>query len=153
VVHVVIHTAAQTILLPVQYVAGLENQMKNVHVPIVATLLGKGCGALAQTPIVKSTENISIQRLKEVPPMFSQSIRNDIMRLEMFLGPSDECQSCGAVFLAHSDGCPNCTLWKQSVRNGTWKVFQWTYLISVIQLFVFKRLMSVISVLIQECGN
>ena len=31
-----------------------------------------------------------------------------IMQFEMALGPSDECHSCGAVFLAHSDGCPKC---------------------------------------------
>lgn len=32
-----------------------------------------------------------------------------IMELEMFLVPSDECQSCGTTFLAHSDkGCPQC---------------------------------------------
>lgn len=39
--------------------------------------------------------------------MFSQSMPWDIMRFEMAMGPSDECRSCGAVFLAHSDGCPS----------------------------------------------
>ena len=46
--------------------------------------------------------------------MYSQSILWDIMRLEMFLGPSDECHSCGAIFLAHSDGCPTCGSYRTS---------------------------------------
>ena len=32
----------------------------------------------------------------------------DILRFEMAMGPSHECSDCGHVFLANSDGCPNC---------------------------------------------
>jgi uncharacterized OB-fold protein len=46
--------------------------------------------------------------------MFSQSLLWDIMRFEMAMGPSDECHSCGAVFLAHSDGCPSCGSYRTS---------------------------------------
>ena len=40
--------------------------------------------------------------------MYSLESLWDIMRLEMFLGHSHECHSCGKTFLAHEDGCPNC---------------------------------------------
>lgn len=32
----------------------------------------------------------------------------EIIRYEMSMGNSHECLDCGAVFLAHSDGCPDC---------------------------------------------
>jgi uncharacterized OB-fold protein len=32
----------------------------------------------------------------------------------MAMGPSDECNDCGAIFLAHSDGCPNCEGYRTS---------------------------------------
>jgi len=51
--------------------------------------------------------------------MYSRLILGDIMRLERAMGPSHECHRWGSVFLAHSDGCPNCGNYRISSLHKT----------------------------------
>ena len=40
--------------------------------------------------------------------MYDKGLDHRIRETEMALGNSHHCNGCGAVFLQHQDGCPNC---------------------------------------------